>query len=113
MKRKITIIVLILFVGFAKGQSVGIGTATPDASTKLQIEDTQRGVLIPKVSLTNVNTFGLAGNTQTEGILVYNTNSGATGGNGKGFYYWSGSMWIPFKSSNNDNSTLIYTTDGF
>lgn len=113
MKTKITTVVLILLVGFAKAQSVGIGTSTPDASAKLEIEDTQRGVLIPKVSLTNVNTFGLAGNTQTEGILLFNTNASLPGGNGKGFYYWNGSMWIPFKSSNNDNPTLIYTTDGF
>lgn len=113
MKRKITTIVLILLVGFAKAQSVGIGTSTPDASVKLQIEDTQRGVLIPKVSLTNVSIFGLAGNTQTEGILVYNINAATNGGNGKGFYYWDGAKWVPFKSSNIDNSTLIYTTDGF
>lgn len=113
MKRKITTVVLVLFMGFAKAQSVGIGTSTPDASAKLQIEDTQRGVLIPKVSLTNVNIFGLTGNTQTEGILVYNVNASAIGGNGKGFYYWDGAKWVSFKSSNNDKPTLIYTTDGF
>lgn len=110
MKRKITTVVLVLLVGFAKAQSVGIGTANPDASTKLQIEDTQRGILIPKVSLTNVNTFGLAGNTQTEGILVYNTNVSAVGGNGKGFYYWDGAKWISLKSKKDD---LIFTVDGF
>lgn len=110
MKTKITAIVLILIVGFAKAQSVGVGTATPDASTKLHIEDTQRGVLISKVSITNVNTFGLAGNTQTEGILVYNTNISTIGGKGKGFYYWDGSKWIALKSQKDD---LIFTVDGF
>lgn len=110
MKKEITTIVLVSFVSFMKAQSVGIGTATPDASTKLQIEDTQRGVLIPKVLLTSVTTFGLAGNTQTEGILVYNVNASATGGNGKGFYYWDGTKWVSLKSKKDD---LIFTVDGF
>lgn len=116
MKTKITTVVLIMLVGFAKAQSVGVGTATPDASTKLHIEDTQRGVLIPKVSLSNVNTFGLAGNTQTEGILVYNTNAVTTGGNGKGYYYWNSTKWERLAITTNsttDNPTLIYTTNGF
>ena len=97
-------------MGFAKAQGVGIGTATPDASVKLQIEDTQRGVLIPRISLPNVNTFGLAGNTQTEGILVYNTNVSTIGGRGKGFYYWDGTKWAALKSQKDD---LIFTVDGF
>ncbi len=116
MKTKITTIVLILLFGFAKAQSIGVGTATPDASTKLEIEDTQRGVLIPRVSLTNVNTFGLAGNTQTEGILVYNSNALIIGGNGKGFYYWDSSKWVALKAANStttNSESLIYTTDGF
>lgn len=116
MKTRITTIVLILLMGYVKAQSVGIGTATPDASTKLEIEDTQRGVLMPRVSLSNVNTFGLAGNTQTEGILVYNSNASITGGTGKGFYYWNSAKWVALKpaNSNTTNSeSLIYTTDGF
>ena len=75
MKKEITTLALILNLGIAKTQSVGIGTSTPDASTKLHIEDTLRGILIPKVSILNVNIFGLTANTQTEGILIYNINS--------------------------------------
>lgn len=117
MKTKITTIVLILSMVYLNAQSVGIGTSTPDASTKLEIEDTQRGVLIPRVSLVSVNTFGLAGNTQTEGILVYNSNVSITGGTGKGFYYWDSAKWVALKPANSTTTTysesLIYTTDGF
>lgn len=110
MKIKIATIILVLFGSFAKAQSIGIGTATPDASAKLQIEDAQRGVLIPKVALDSVNVFGLLGNTLTEGILVYNTNISVVGGKGKGFYYWEGTKWVSLKPKKDD---LIFTVDGF
>ena len=115
MKTKITTIVLIVLAGFAKAQSVGIGTATPDASAKIEIEDSQRGILIPRISLTNVNIFGLAGNTQTESILIYNSNASTVGGNGKGFYFWNDTKWgkLAIVSNSTNSESLIYTTDGF
>ncbi|MFN0200051.1 MAG: hypothetical protein ACKVTZ_00940, partial [Bacteroidia bacterium] len=74
-------------------QSIGIGTASPDASAKLDISSTDRGLLIPRVSLSDGNTFGLAGNSNTEGMMVYNTNASITNGNGVGFYFWNGTAW--------------------
>ena len=117
MKPTFITIALIMLVSFTKAQSVGIGTATPNASAKIEIEDSQRGILIPRISLTNVNTFGLVGNTQTESILVYNSNASTTGGNGKGFYFWNGTKWEKLATVSNstttNSETLIYTTDGF
>lgn len=116
MKTKITTSVLILLMGYIKAQSVAVGTSTPDASVKFQVDDTQRGVLFTRVLLSNVNTFGLAGNSQTEGILVYNINASIIGGNGKGFYYWDSTKWVALKLANSNTTnieSLIYTTDGF
>lgn len=76
-----------------QAQNVGIGTATPHASAKLHIVDPNRGLLIPNVALGNISSAApVAG--PAIGLLVYNTNPSVTGGNGTGFYYWSGAQWL-------------------
>ena len=68
---------------------VGIGTATPDASAKFQIDAPDKGFLPPRVallSLTDVTTIAGPAN----GLLVYCTGSG---GLSAGYYFWSGSSW--------------------
>ncbi|NTW34058.1 MAG: hypothetical protein HGB12_15820 [Bacteroidetes bacterium] len=46
-----------------------------------------QGILIPRVSLTAVGTYSLAG-TPVTSLLVY-SNTAPSGGSGVGFYYWS------------------------
>ena len=75
-------------------QNVGIGTASPDASAKLHIEDSNRGILIPQVSLINVTNGTSPVNTPATSLLVFNTNAAVTGGSGAGFYYWDGTQWL-------------------
>ena len=76
----------------------GIGTATPNASAKLEVAATDKGFLPPRVALTASNAFspivGTAANAT--GLLVYNTASaGATPNNVvPGYYYWNGTAWI-------------------
>jgi hypothetical protein len=79
------------------GQNVGIGTQAPASSALLDLSASDKGVLIPRVSLTNVLQTAPVTNP-TEGLLVYNTNAvvGGTGGVGKGFYFWAGSRWQRF-----------------
>ena len=81
-------------------QGVGINTTgnNPSSYTLLDVDagsDNNKGVLIPRIALSNVNT--LAPITGTTGdvvsLLVYNTNASVTGGNGAGYYYWDGSRW--------------------
>lgn len=74
-------------------QNVGIGIATPDGSAKLHIVDPNRGLLIPNVSIGNVAATAPVAGPAT-GLLVYNTNAGVVGGDGTGFYYWSGTQWL-------------------
>lgn len=76
-------------------------TTAPNAGAMLEISGSTKGLLMPRVSLTNTTTWGLTG-TQTPGMAVYNTNTGITSTNvtypkhpdGKGAYYWDGSGWI-------------------
>lgn len=70
----------------------GIGTATPNASAKLDVSSTDKGFLPPRVTLTAANTFSpIVGTSSTAtGLLVYNLGSV---GLQAGYYYWNGANW--------------------
>jgi len=73
---------------------VGIGTTTPDASAQLDIVGTDKGLLIPRVSLSNVGNITIDGvHTAATGLLIYNTNATTVGGGGEGYYYFNGTIW--------------------
>ncbi|MBW2937804.1 tail fiber domain-containing protein [Aureisphaera sp. CAU 1614] len=73
---------------------VGIGTTNPDPSSLLEVSSTEKGILIPQVSLSDVTDSVLDGvNTAATGLLIFNTNAGTTGGSGIGYYYFNGTMW--------------------
>jgi hypothetical protein len=76
-------------------QSVGIGTATPDPSARLHIEDNARGLLIPNVTLSATDLATPVSSPATS-LLVYNTNTAGSGPTAvsPGFYYWNGSQWV-------------------
>ena len=82
-------------------QNVGVGISTPDASAKLDIVDANRGLLIPRVNLTNV-TVAAPVTAPANSLLVFNTNAAVTGGSGVGFYYWSTPLnrWVKLTSAN-------------
>lgn len=78
-------------------QNVGINAtgAAPVSSAALDVDVANKGVLIPRVSLTSLTTFAPVTGTTTTSLLVYNT---ATGGVNPdtfqpGFYYWDGTRW--------------------
>ena len=85
-------------------QNVGIGTVTPNASAMLDITATNKGLLAPRVALTDnrdVVTVPAAANA----LLIYNT---ATAGIrdlavAPGFYYWdvASTTWIKMITENN------------
>jgi hypothetical protein len=70
---------------------VGINTTTPDASSMLDINATDKGLLIPRISIPNLNATAPITAPATS-LLVYNTNVTT----GTGFYYWDGTKWTPF-----------------
>ena len=91
-KNLLTIIALSLSLTMAS--QVGIGTITPDAGSLLDIESPDKGLLIPRVSIDNLNNIAPITGGATESLLVYNTNTTT----GKGFYYWDGSQWVNMNS---------------
>ncbi len=95
--KNLTPIFLALFLMYsplANSQNVGVGTTTPEASALLDIEDANKGLLIPRVSLTDVSDGVSPINAPATSLLVYNTNAAVTGGKGAGYYYWNGSSWV-------------------
>lgn len=91
MKQLTSLFILFCLFNPLFSQNIGIGTATPDASAKLDISATDRGVLVPRVSLTAIGVAAPVTAPAT-GLLVYNTN--ALLPEGVGFYYWDGTQWL-------------------
>lgn len=117
MKNYNIIIALLLFVVVhtSYGQ-VGIGTTTPNASAMLEIDNANKGVLIPRVALTDVTNTTTPINTPATSLIVYNTNAGVTGGSGIGFYYFNGTQWTSFSSASSSwaltgNSNTVAATN--
>jgi hypothetical protein len=79
------------------GNGTAPGTVNPNAA--LQFTQTDKGILIPKVSLTATNSSApfssLNTDTANNGLLVYNTATAGTAPNNviPGFYYWDAIAW--------------------
>ena len=76
-------------------QNVGINSdgSSPDASAMLDIKSTDKGLLIPRVALTNTSLASPITSPATS-LLVYNTAT--TGDVTPGYYYWNGNQWVRF-----------------
>src|ERR1039457_3368443 len=78
-------------------QNVGIGATSfiPNSSAGLDINFNDKGLLLPRVTLTASNSNAPIGNNIANGLLVYNTDSAGTFPNQvlPGIYYWNGSKW--------------------
>lgn len=84
----------------AQTGGVGIGTATPDASAALEISSTTRGLLPPR--LTYAQRTGIR--NPAAGLLVYQSDA-PSGQAGAGYYYYTGTQWVPLQSDNLGNHT--------
>lgn len=95
---------LSLLIGSFVCSQVGIGINQPDASAALDVTATNKGILVPRVTLNN-NTLQLSSATNATGLLVYNV--GGTGALTAGYYFWNGSEWRTI-----DNTTAATPTIG-
>lgn len=82
---------------------VGINTETPHASSMLDINSSNKGLLIPKVELTDIADTNTISSPAT-GLLVYKT--GANSELSDGFYYWNGTQWTALGRETNDNWSI-------
>lgn len=89
---------IMLLCGTAFSQNnMGIGTTTPDASAVLDIQSTDKGLLIPRMTATQRAAIA----TPATGLLVYQTDATT------GLYSYDGSAWKSLTSSGTNSTALL------
>lgn len=88
---KSTILLAVFFVGLKTNAQQGFGTNTPDKSAALDISSKNKGLLIPRIKITDL-TNPAPITKPANGLVVYNTKttqpSNGTQTIPEGFYYW-------------------------
>lgn len=82
---RLTVLVLLVSAIGANAQTenVGIGTTAPDNSAVLDIQSSSKGLLIPRMLLSERNEIV----NPAKGLLIYQTNEN------QGFYFFNGEAW--------------------
>ena len=70
---------------------IGIGTTAPNASALLEISSTNKGVLIPRMTIAQRNAIP----SPVNGLLIFQTDGSS------GFYYYYNAAWNPSGHFNN------------
>ncbi len=97
MRKMIYLMLALLMIGaVSMNAQVTIGSQNdPHTGAVLDLQSTNKGLLLPNVSLQNVNSLNpLTGDLQkAKGMIVYNTNPDVVNGSGVGLYIWDGAKW--------------------
>lgn len=88
-------LVLAAMLPLAALAQVGIGTSSPDASAAFEVQSTQKGILIPRMSTTDRDAIA----SPATGLMIYNTTSNS-------FEYYSGSAWAGIGPSSITNADV-------
>ena len=82
MKKVIIFILLVSVLSFKVNAQTGIGTTTPNASAKLDISSTDKGLLIPRMTSVQRGLISLPANGllvyQIDGVIGFYLNSGTS-----------------------------------
>jgi hypothetical protein len=82
----------------AAQNNLGIGTASPSASAKLDVSSTTQGLLMPRMTQSERDAIS----SPATGLMIFQTN------NTPGFYYYTGSAWQAVSSSGSSSGADIY-----
>ncbi|WP_288447676.1 hypothetical protein [uncultured Chryseobacterium sp.] len=109
MKTYIYIVCMILF-GVCTRAQVGINTNTPNASSVLDINSSNKGVLFPQYDLVVLNSTSTPVANPTDGLIIYNNGGASTFP--KGYYVWVRNQWqrTLIAGSEPQNMSLIIRT---
>ena len=107
MKRSFTLVFLCLISIHITNAQVGIGTTTPDASSILDIESSNLGVLFPRVSISSLSDTTTIPSPK-EGLVIYNPSSNSCQ-LPAGLYIFDGSQWqkISYSTTSKESQRLI------
>lgn len=88
---------LVIICAETDGQ-VGVQTDTPDSSSILDIVSNNKGILIPRLSLSADLSDPAPVPDPAIGLLVFNIGANQVGG----LYYWTGAQWFLLQSPTGD-----------
>jgi hypothetical protein len=92
MKKLIYIICMSIFLLCTHTNAqVGINTTTPNASSVLDINSSNKGVLFPEYDLTVLNSTSTPVANPADGLIIY--NKGGVSTYSKGYYIWIQNQW--------------------
>ena len=115
IKQILTLFLLVLGSYAAQAQvKIGNNPTSINGGSLLELESTNKGLLMPRISLTNTTTWGLSG-TAVAGMHVYNTNASITSTTATcptlsakiGEYYWDGSCWIAIAGTGTQDAEVV------
>ena len=88
-----------------QAQNIGVNAtgAAPAASAGLDVDFTNKGLLVPRVALTATNAAGPVAAPATS-LFVYNTATAGVSPNNvtPGYYYWDVAAWVRFSTGGDD-----------
>jgi len=84
---------LLMYVTAKTQMKIGDNPTTINAASLLELETTNKGLVFPRVPLTNVSLPSPLPAGLLTGTVVYNTNPSTLNGNGIGLYIWNG-QWL-------------------
>ena len=90
------LLMLSLFYSAISFAQVGVGTATPNSSTMLDVEADDKGVLLPRVQLNNSTDATTIVPQNEVGLMVYNV--AAMADIGVGYHFWDGAKWVAMRT---------------
>ena len=110
----VSLICLLSFSNLTFGQ-VGISKQDafkPNEAAILDVSSTDKGILIPRVTLTSSTILAPVTTTGTipNSLLVYNTATAGTIPDNvtPGFYYWEGSRWVRLINKENEAKPVVF-----
>ena len=113
MKTKFYFLACVLLIQFAAAKAqmkIGNNPTTINSASLLELETTNQGFVLPRVSITDVSAAAPLPAGLLTGTVVYNTNAGTTGGSGVGIYIWDGTQWVILSTGTSVNSSAWLLT---
>lgn len=98
---RIFAVVTLLFLSFNSTAQIGIGVNPPDSSAILHLQDTARGLLIPRMTAAQRNAI----QHPAVGLLVYQTDDFA------GYWSFDGNTWGNISQGNKGAHLIVLTDD--
>lgn len=92
---KLPLFALLLFGSICALAQVGIGTSAPHSSAVLEVQSTQKGLLIPRMSSTDRDAI----TSPATGLLIFNSTTSS-------FQYFTGAAWAEIGLSSVSNANI-------